>query len=78
MISKHSRAPFQGGERGGRGEGRGFRGGRDGRGRGGRGEGRPFTGGRTDRGEGEELRHELHCCPELNVSSHINANSSFA
>lgn len=51
MISKHARAPFQGG---GRGEGRGFRGGRDGRGRGGRGDGRPFTGGRTDRGEGKQ------------------------
>lgn len=48
MLPKH-RAPFQG-ERGGRGEGRGFRG-RDNRGRS-RGEGRPYTGGRGDRGEG--------------------------
>ncbi len=54
LLPKHTRGPFQG-ERGGRGEargeGRGFRPGRDNRGRG-RGEGRPYTGGRTDRGEG--------------------------
>ena len=62
MLPKHPRAQFQG-ERGGRGEargeGRGFRPGRDNRGRG-RGEGRPFTGGRSERAEGTLPASAVH------------------
>ena len=67
MIPKHSRGPFQGTERGGRGEGRTFRQGRDNRGRGGRSEGRPYTGGRTDRGEGKQLA-TLNGQPGISIS----------
>lgn len=49
---KHPRAAYTGGDRGGRGEGRGFRPGRDGRGRNGRGEGRQYSAGRGERTEG--------------------------